>query len=107
MAIVKFCSSMEALTGGKGRTGIFDLVQSHFTVTNAPQLNKDLERLYGEGRSRTVHGTSDRLGHDWSSSRSLAEFLARGCLIGSLVRAAKYGGPDDPRKQQGAWNMDW
>ncbi len=97
MAIVKFCSSMEALTGGKKKAGISDLIQSHLTVTNVPQLEKDLKRLYGEGRSRTVHGTSDHLGHDWSSSRRLAEFLARGCLIGSLVRTANYGGPDDPR----------
>ena len=96
MAIVKFCSSMEALTGGKKKTGISNLIQSHFKITNGPQLQKDLKQLYGEGRSRTVHGTSDRLGRDWSSSRSLAEFLARRCLIGSLVRTARHTGADDP-----------
>ena len=97
IAIVKFCASMDALAFGKQKRGISDLIQSHFTVTNVPQLEKDLKRLYGEGRSRTIHGTSDRLGHDWSNSRSLAEFLARECLVGSLVRIAKYGGPDDPK----------
>lgn len=102
IAVVKFCSSMDALTGGKGRTGISDLIQSHFTVTNVALLEKDLKRLYSDGRSRTVHGTSDRLGHDWSSSRSRAEFLARECLLGSLVRIAKYGGPDEPKMLRNA-----
>ena len=96
MAIVKFCSSMDALACGNRTKGISDLIQSHFSVTDVPQLEKNLKQLYNDGRSRAVHGTSDRLGHDWSSFRSRAEFLARGCLIGSLVRTAKYGGPDDP-----------
>lgn len=97
IAIVKFCSSMDALACGRRIKGISELIQSHFTVTSVRQLDKDLKQLYNDGRSRTVHGTSDGLGHDWSSSKSRAEFLARGCLIGSLERIAKYGGPDDPK----------
>ena len=96
IAIVKFCSSMDALACGKRSKGISNLIQSHFAVTNVPRLEQDLKQLYSDGRSRAVHGTSDRLGHDWSSSRNLAEFLARECLIGSLRRTAKYGGPDNP-----------
>lgn len=97
IAIVKFCSAMDALACGRRIKGISELIQSHFTVTSVRQLDKDLKQLYNDGRSRTVHGTSDRLGHDWSSSKSRAEFLARECLVGSLVRIAKYGGPDDPK----------
>ena len=97
IATAKFCSSMDALAGGKQKKGISDLIQSHFAIKNVPDLERTLKHLYNEGRSRTIHGTSDRLGHDWSNSRSLAEFLARECLVGSLVRIAKYGGPDDPK----------
>ncbi len=96
MAVVKFCSSMEALTCGKRERGIIDLVQHNFAVSDVRQLKKDLRRLYGEGRSRTVHGTSDRLGYDWKSSRNFAELLAHGCLIGSLKRAVESCGTDDP-----------
>lgn len=96
MAIVKFCSSMEALACGKRKKGISNLIQSHLTVESVPKLEMDLKRLYGKGRSQTVHGTNDRLGHDWGNDRRLAEFLAYSCLISSLERAATYCGSDDP-----------
>ncbi|MDE0333159.1 MAG: hypothetical protein OXL41_14985 [Nitrospinae bacterium] len=96
MAIAKFCSCMEALACGKGKKGIFNLIQSHLAVESVPNLERDLKRLYGEGRSRTLHGTTDRLGHDWGDDRQLAEILAHECLIRSLERAATSCDADDP-----------
>ena len=97
MAIVKFCSSMEALTGGRKNRGILELMKAHLRIQNEDKLRKDLEGLYRAGRSRTVHGTNDRLGHDWSDSRILAEQLARMCLISCLQWAAEHRQSDDPR----------
>lgn len=97
IAIAKFCSSMDALACGTRIRGISDLIQSHFTIKDVPELESALKRLYNDGRSRTLHGTNDHLAHDWSSTRSLAEVLARDCLVGSLERIARYSGPDDPK----------
>ena len=97
MAIVKFCSSMEALTCGRKSQGILDLMKARLRVQNQVKLRDDLNRLYRTGRSRTVHGTNDRLGHDWSESRVLAEHLARVCLISCLEWAVQHPQSDDPR----------
>ena len=98
MAIVKFCSSMEALACGKGIRGILGLVKARLrVVVDEDKLYKDVKRLYGTGRSATVHGTNDRLGHDWTDARSLSEELARGCLISCLQYAAEHQQANDPR----------
>ena len=97
MAIVKFCSSMEALARGKKSRGILDLMKARLRVRDEDKLRKDLKRLYETGRSQTVHGTNYRLGHDWSDSRSLSEELARICLISCLQWAAEHQQANDPR----------
>ncbi len=96
MAIVKFCSSMEALGNGRGLEGINDLIKAHVKPADEHKLRKDVKKLYGVGRSRTLHGTNDRLGYDWSSSRFLAETLARLILLACLQRAAEQPKSDDP-----------
>lgn len=96
MAIVKFFSSMEALSCGKKAKGIFNLVKARLQIEDERKLCKDIEYLYGKGRSRTVHGTNDRLGHDWSDSRNFAENLARQCLITCLLWASDNRETDDP-----------
>ena len=98
MAIVKFCSSMEALTRGKGKEGIKSLVAVHFPDFDKSILDAEVEQLYGKGRNPTVHGKSSHLGDDWSSKRAIAEHLARVCLLGCLKVAAESGsGADDPK----------
>ena len=97
MAIVKFCSSMEALACGKKSGGILDLMRARLRVRDEDKLRKDLKRLYETGRSQTVHGTNYRLGHDWSDSRSLSEEMARSCLISCLHWAAEHQQANDPR----------
>ena len=96
MAIVKYCSSMEALRNGKGLKGINDLIKAHVKPADKNKLRKDVKKLYKVGRSRTVHGTNYRLGYDWSSYRVLAETLARVILIACLQRAAEQPKSDDP-----------
>ena len=102
MAIVKFCSSLEALAcgkgrRGKGRNGILDLVKARLSVVDEAKLQEDVERFYGKGRNPTVHGANDRLGHDWTDTRNLSEELARGCLISCLEWAAEHQEAKNPR----------
>ena len=97
MAIVKFCSSLEALACGKGRSGIRNLVKARLSVVDEDKLQEDVERFYGKGRNPTVHGANDRLGHDWTDTRNLSEELARACLISCLQWAAEHPQANDPR----------
>jgi len=97
MAIVKFCSSMEALAGGGKSQGIVNLIKALVKIGDEAKLRADVKQLYGSGRSRTIHGTSVRLGHDWSSDRYLAEILAHGALMGLLQRAVKHPESDYPQ----------
>ena len=99
MAIVKFCSLMEALWGGNAKErGIVELISVNLSVLDEDQLRKDVARLYGTGRSRTVHGANTKLGHDWGSDRNISERLAQLCLINCLERAAKHQEADDDPK---------
>ncbi|MCY3701860.1 MAG: hypothetical protein OXG16_04145 [Rhodospirillales bacterium] len=97
MAIVKFCSSMEALAGGGKSQGIVNLIKALMKIGDEAKLRADVKQLYGSGRSRTIHGTNVRLGHDWSSDRYLAEILAHGVLMGLLQRAVKHPESDYPQ----------
>jgi len=97
MAIVKFCSAMEALACGGNEKRILKLAKARLRIRDEAQFVKDVRSLYRKGRSRTVHGTNDRLGHDWSESRGLAEHLARACLISCLELAAEPHDTDDPQ----------
>ncbi len=98
MAIVKFCSSMDALACGKELTGIQDLIKARLTVRDQSKLRRDLKEIYNASRSRTVHGTNDKFGHDWSDRRSRAEQYARMSLIACLLWAADHPGVDDPKR---------
>lgn len=89
MAIVKLWAAMEALSCGRKKRGIVNLVRSRLVIKDEEQFLKDIDRIYRDGRSRTVHGTSDKLGHDWSDDRQLAEGLARLCLLSCLQRASE------------------
>ena len=80
MAIVKFCSSMEAAAGGRGVKGIQNLMKARLTINDEDELRKNLKDIYGSGRSRTVHGTNNNLNHDWNDIRNRAEQYARMCL---------------------------
>ena len=98
MAIVKYCAAMEALACGRRKGGILNLVKSRLVIKDEIKFQKDLARIYNTGRSRTVHGTSDKLGEDWSEDRQLTEGLARLCLVSCLERASECPQLNDPKR---------
>jgi hypothetical protein len=61
-----------------------------------PTMKETINRIYGEGRSRTIHGTNEKLGYDWSSVRGLAEQFARMCSMACIDWGAKNPAYDDP-----------
>lgn len=88
MAVVKFAASMDALADGGKRKGIVQLIEtqrgpSHRgtpILTSGETVDALLAEIYDYARSRTIHGTNKRFGHDWSGTRARAEVLARLCL---------------------------
>lgn len=103
MAIVKFSASMDALGGGHKAAGIRKVINARLGIKDedpirpdGPTMKTSIDRIYGQGRSQTVHGTNDKLGHDWSSTRVVAEQFARMCLVGCIDWAIKHPTSDDP-----------
>lgn len=103
MAVVKFTSSLDALAGGKGEPAIRQVLSARlgwkdgdpigdFTVSQA------ISRIYGEGRSRTVHGTNNKLSTDFSEMRNTAEIISRFALVSCLFWFASNPDIDDPEK---------
>jgi hypothetical protein len=107
MAVVKFSATLDALAVGGKSGGIRRLVSARLGIRESQEIRKDgptmraaIDEIYSEGRSRTIHGTNDKLGHDWSSTRALGEQFARLCLIAALDWAVKNPAADDPVQLQ-------
>lgn len=103
IATTKFMAALDALAcGGKGR-GIKILIKSRLGVAenqpvraDGPSFSQVIDQLYSQGRSRLIHGSSDRIGHDWQDQKELAQSLARITLIMCLQWAADHPNFDDP-----------
>ncbi|MBT9287819.1 hypothetical protein KL771_00010 [Hyphomicrobiaceae bacterium 22] len=104
MAVVKFVAVLDGLACGNGESEIRALLTARVGWSENDSIYKNggltmkqaVARLYGEGRSRTVHGTSERLSQDWSEMRGLAEALSRLALLGCLNWFEKNASGDDP-----------
>ncbi|RWM29781.1 hypothetical protein [Mesorhizobium sp.] len=103
MAVVKFSASLDALANGAKSGGIRRLITARLHLAADKPIRKDgptmkaaVEEIYSDGRSRTIHGTNDKLSHDWTSTKALSEQFARLCLIMSLDWAASNATTDDP-----------
>lgn len=103
MALVKFSACLDALSSGGKSNGIRDLIRARLGMQDDKPIRKDgptmhqaVEEIYSSGRSRTIHGTNDKIGNDWSSTRALAEQFARMCLVMSLDWAVSNPTSDDP-----------
>jgi hypothetical protein len=103
MAIVKFTASMDALAGGHGEPAICRVITARLGLKppdpirrNGPTLSEAIKKIYGDGRSRTVHGTNDKFGWDWTDTKGSAEQFARLCLISCMDWAAQNTTADDP-----------
>lgn len=106
IALVKLAAALDALSGGRGKTyHIRKLVNARLEVSDMQEILPDgstlkqiVERIFGEGRSRMIHGTSEKLQYDWSETRSLAERLARDCIVACLGWAVENSALDDPKQ---------
>jgi len=83
-AVVKYAASLDALACGKKERGITQLINVRLGITNTASiqisgltLQQAIKDIYADGRSRTMHGSNARLGHDWTGTRNIAEQLAR------------------------------
>ena len=99
MSIVAFTASLESLTGGGESSAIKKLVKTRLGKDENDEIvtgitSKQLiKRIYGVGRSRTLHGTNEDFFHDWSDWRVMAESLTRACIVSSMERCQQH--PDE------------
>ncbi|GLK76117.1 hypothetical protein GCM10008171_13710 [Methylopila jiangsuensis] len=103
MAVVKFSACLDALASGGKSTGIRSLIRARLGMQDDKPIRKDgptmhdaVQEIYSSGRSRTIHGTNDKIGNDWSSTRVLAEQFARLCLVMCLDWGACNPTSNDP-----------
>ncbi len=103
MAVVNFAASLDTLACGRQSSGIRKLINARLGIpdtkpvyANGPTLKTAVDAIYSDGRSRAIHGTSQKIGHDWTSTRDLAEQFARLCLATCVLWASKHTTVDDP-----------
>jgi hypothetical protein len=103
MAIVKYSAVLDALACGGKAEGIRKLINARLGIQdnkairpNGPMLQRAIDDIYSDGRSRTIHGTNNKLSHDWTEIRGLAEQFARLCLSACFEWAAKNPSSDSP-----------
>lgn len=95
IATVKFAASMDALAKGGKANGICKLMRKQFEINDnyeirpgGRSMRSAVKAIYNEGRSRMIHGNSERLNRDWMEDRMDAEQLARHCLLACMEWAA-------------------
>lgn len=105
MAIVKFSATLDALACGGKSGGIKRLITARLGLQemspirpDGPTLKSAVDEIYSEGRSRTIHGTNTKLGHDWSGTKSLSEQFARLCLRSCIDWASANPQETDPKR---------
>ncbi|MBA4782464.1 MAG: hypothetical protein H2045_04525 [Rhizobiales bacterium] len=105
MGIVKFTATLDALACGGKSAGIKRLITARLGLQemspirpDGPTLKSAVDEIYSEGRSRTIHGTNTKLGHDWSGTKSLSEQFARLCLLACIDWAAAKPTSNDPKQ---------
>lgn len=105
MGIVKFTATLDALACGGKSGGIKRLISARLGLQetapirpNGPTMKAAVDQIYSDGRSRTIHGTNTKLGHDWSGTKSLSEQFARLCLLACIDWAAENPTSNDPKQ---------
>ena len=85
-AVVSFAAVLDALGKGKKTNGILSMLEARLAIKRTDHINARpesptfenlMDKIYSDGRSRTIHGTSDQIGHDWSEARAQAQTVAR------------------------------
>lgn len=102
MAIVKFVSSLETLTEGKKENGILRLAKARLSMNESDiyaddkTLRQIVRQLYRQARSRTLHGTNPEFAYDFTKTRTIAEHLARHCILSSIRLVENNPDADNP-----------
>lgn len=103
LAIVKLASSMDAIACGKKSKGIQSIVKAFsgkmpqdMFLADGTTTKQIVDKVYDYVRSRTLHGTNDKIGEDWSIVHGQAEQLARLCLVFGLDWAYSNATCNDP-----------
>ncbi|WP_050421668.1 hypothetical protein [Bradyrhizobium tropiciagri] len=96
MATVGFAVSLDALGKGTKTKGILAVLEARLGIKRTDRVNPQgptfqslLDTIYSDGRSRTIHGTSQKIGYDWTSMRGTSEHLARYALVTCLAHVAQ------------------
>lgn len=105
ISVVKFCASMDTMARGKSAKGIKNLFKARLGYTDEnpakignEDINVVIDRIYSEGRSRSIHGTTTKIFNDFSSDRNLAETLARYCLVTCILWYSENTSCENPDK---------
>lgn len=112
-AIVSFASCMDILASGGGRKSIRKLICARLETEENVKIHRYglsvseiIDQIYDEGRTRFIHGPmrngdhvwGDKLLHDWSGTRGLAESLARMCLLSCMDWVNNNPAIDEPKQ---------
>lgn len=113
-AIVCFSACLDILASGGHQKGIGELIHARLGLNENATITRDdltvkevVKNIYDDGRNRFSHGPLDKqgknrwktdLGHDWSETRQIAEWLARLCLISCMDWMVKHPTCDDPNQ---------
>ena len=100
MAVVKFCSSMDALACGAQKGGILSLGHARLGLKDEAgrlAFRRFVNDVYRRGRSPTVHGNDKQFGHDSSIKRAGVEHLARELLLSCLTWVSEHPEVKHPR----------
>ena len=88
IAVTKYAASLDTLSGGKKQNGIENLIEARIGHQPTEQLMGDgrttrevIAEIYSIGRSRLLHGSSEKFAFDWSGLRATAESVSRLCLV--------------------------
>ncbi|MCO5070131.1 MAG: hypothetical protein M9944_02845 [Rhizobiaceae bacterium] len=103
MAIVNLAASLDALACGRKSGGIRTLINARLKMDDDKPIRpggltvkEAIDRIYSDGRSRSIHGNNRELGNDWSDTKALAEQFARLCFLLCLDWVANNPNCDDP-----------
>lgn len=97
VAIIFLSSSLDALCKKGKAKEITELVcqtlgkeKTESPWNGAPPIHILVKDIYDDGRSRLIHGTSEKVNRDWGPLRVNAEQVAKFCLLGALIYFAKH-----------------
>ena len=104
-AVVGFAASLDALGKGRKVGGILTMLEARLGLkrtdpidgtAGGPTFKAVVQDIYEDGRSRAIHGTNNKMGHDWERTRALSETIARLALIACMDWSVVNPTSDDP-----------